>query len=72
MSNDFLQPQLLRLLTVNVSVTVEHKSATTDHADRNNCIIGWEGAKVIDRERNRNARWIEEAIWVRQAMEDTG
>ena len=36
---------------------IEHKSAITDHADRNNCIIDWgEGAKVIDRERNRNAR----------------
>ena len=26
------------------SATVEHKSAITDHADRNNCIIDWEGA----------------------------
>ena len=32
-----------------VSAAVEHKSAITDHADRNNCIIDWEGAKVFDR-----------------------
>ena len=44
-----------------VSTAIEHKSAITDHANRNNCIIDWEGAKEIDRERNRNARWIKEA-----------
>ena len=47
-----------------VSTVIEHKSAITDHADRNNCIIDWKGAKVIDRECNRNARWIKEAIWI--------
>ena len=31
-----------------VSTVIEHKSAITDHADRNNCIIDWEGAKVFD------------------------
>ena len=31
------------------SVIVEHKSAITDQADRNNC-IDWEGTNVIDRE----------------------
>ena len=46
-----------------VSTVIDHKSAITDHADRINCIIDWEGAKVIDRECNRNARWIKEAIW---------
>ena len=49
-----------------VSTVIEHKSAITDHADRNNSIIDWEGAEVIDRECNRNARWIKEAIWIRK------
>ena len=40
------------------SVTVENKSAITVHADWNSCTTDWEGAKVIDRESNRNARWI--------------
>ena len=42
------------------------KSAITDHADRNNCILDWEGVTVIDRECNRNTRWIKEAIWIRK------
>ena len=50
-----------RVLTV-----IEHKSAITDHADRNNCLIDWERAKVIDRACNRNARWIKEATWIRK------
>ena len=49
-----------------VSTVIEHKSAITDHAERNNCIRDWEGAKVIGREWNRNARWIREAIWIRK------
>ena len=43
---------------------VEHKSAITD---RNNYILDWEGTTVIDTERNINARWIKEAIWIRKA-----
>ena len=52
-----------------VSTVIEHKSAITDHADRNNCIIDWEGATVIDREHNRNARWIKETIWIRKTTQ---
>ena len=48
------------------SSNVEHKSAITDHADRRNCVIDWEGAKVVDKETNRCARWIKEAIWIRK------
>ena len=48
---------------------IEHKSAITDHANRNNCIIDWEGTKVIDRECNRNAIWIKETIWVRKTTQ---
>ena len=75
------------------SAVVEHKSAITDQADRNNYIIDWEGAKVkinldkspsrgavryikynmlfsmINRENNRNARWIiKEDIWIMPCM----
>ena len=48
------------------STNVEHKSAITDHADRRNWVIDWEGAKVVDKETNRCARWIKEAIWIRK------
>ena len=41
-----------------MSTAIEHKSVITDHADRNSCIIDWEGAEVIDRELTRNARLI--------------
>ena len=44
---------------------VEHKSAITNHADRRNCVIDWEGAKEVGKETNRCARWIKEAIWIR-------
>ena len=52
------------------STNVEHKSAITDHADRHNCVIEREGAKVVDKETNRCARWIKESIWIRK-MEPT-
>ncbi|KAI8514215.1 hypothetical protein Bbelb_085390 [Branchiostoma belcheri] len=45
----------------------EKKSAVTDHIARNNCVIDWEGAKVIDREDNRRTRWIKEAVWIRKS-----
>ena len=48
------------------STNVEHKSTITDHADRHNCVIDWEGAKVVDKETNRCARWIKEVIWIRK------
>ena len=31
-----------------------------------NCVIDWEGAKVVDKEMNRCAPWIKEAIWIRK------
>ena len=49
-----------------VLTATEHKSAITDHADRSNCSVDWEGAKVIDRECKRNAKWIKEAIWIQK------
>ena len=46
------------------STTVEHKTAITGYADKHNCVIDWEGAKLVDKERNWCARWIKEAIWI--------
>ena len=48
------------------STNVEHKSTITDHADRYNCVIDCEGARVVDKETNICARWIKEAFWVRK------
>ena len=48
------------------STKVKHKLAITDHADRHNCVIDWEGAKVVDKETNRCVRWIKEAIRIRK------
>ena len=45
---------------------VSDSRAITNHADRNRCIIDWDGAKVIDRESNRNARWPKETMWIRE------
>ena len=49
---------------------VKDKSVITDHADRHNCVIDWEGAKVVDKETNTYARWIKEAIGITK-MEPT-
>ena len=48
------------------STNVEHKSAITDHADIHKGVTDWEGAKVVDKETNRCARWIKEAIRIRK------
>ena len=50
----------------NFYTNVEHKSAIINHADRHNCVIDWEGATVVDKETNRCAHWIKEAIWIRK------
>ena len=48
------------------SVEEMHKSATTDHVAQHNHVIDWEGAKVIDKDSNKQTRWIREAIWIRK------
>ena len=40
--------------------------ALTDHAMTENHIIDWEGAKIIDKERNRRTRQLNEAVWIRK------
>ena len=48
------------------SESQNNNSAITDHAARANHIIGWEDAKILEREAQRKARWIRESIWIRR------
>jgi len=41
--------------------SVTHKSAVTDHAVEENHVIDFDKAKVVDREAQRQTRWIKEA-----------
>jgi len=38
--------------------SITHKSAITDHAVEENHVIDWDKAKVVDREAQRQTRWI--------------
>ena len=42
-----------------------NKSAITDHVARENHIIDWDNARILDKEQDRKTRWIKEAIWIR-------
>ena len=42
--------------------SVTHKSANTDHAVEENHVIDWHKAEVVDREAQRQTRWIKEAL----------
>ena len=46
--------------------SVTHKSAITDHAVEENHVIDWDKAKMVDREAQRQTRWIREALWIRK------
>ena len=48
------------------SEQVLHKSAVTDHYVRENHLIDWENTKILDRENDRRARQVREAIWIRR------
>ena len=37
-------------------------------AVEDNHVINWEKAKVVDREAQRQTRWIKEALWVRKTQ----
>ena len=47
------------------SLTEMNKSAITDHVNKHNHEIDWEGAKVIDRENEHRTRTIKESIHIR-------
>jgi len=53
------------------STTEWKKSAITEHVCRDNHVIDWGGAKVIDREEDRSRRWIRESIWIRRRKGNT-
>ena len=46
--------------------SVTHKSAITDHAVEENHVIDWDKAKVVNREAQRQTRWLKEALWIRK------
>jgi len=46
--------------------SVTHKSDITDHAVEENHVIDSDKAKVVDREAQRQTRWIKKALWIRK------
>lgn len=48
------------------SLSEYHKSAVTDHTLQMNHVIDWKETKVVDREQDRQTRWIKEAIAIRK------
>ena len=48
------------------SVEEVHKSAVTDHIAEQNHVIDWEGAKIVEKDSNKQTRWIRDAIWIRK------
>ena len=40
------------------SVEEVHKSAVTDHIAEHNHVIDWEGAKIVEKDSNKQTRWI--------------
>jgi len=48
------------------SLSEQNKSALTDHASRDNQMINWSQATILDRESDRGTRWIKEAVLIRK------
>ncbi|KAI8482805.1 hypothetical protein Bbelb_394670 [Branchiostoma belcheri] len=65
--NRHIPPWLFLTPSSELLTGVLQLAAVTDHVARNNCVINWEGARVIDREDNRRIRWIKEAVWIRKS-----
>ena len=38
----------------------------TDHIAQENHTINWTGAKILDKDNDKQKRWIREAIWIRR------
>ena len=43
-----------------------NKSAITDHVAKENHVINWPGAKILEREGHRKTRQVRESIWIRK------
>jgi len=69
-SISYLCSLILRLNFLPVSrarkSSVTHKSAITDHDLEVNHVIDWYKSKLVDREAQRQTRWIKEALWIRK------
>ena len=48
------------------SLSEQNKSALTDHASHHNHVINWSAATILDRESDKNTRWIKEAVRIRK------
>ena len=49
-----------------IDLAVETKSAITDHVAKENHVIDWSGAKILDRESHRRTRQLKESIRIRK------
>ena len=55
-----------------VKATQENlKSAISDHCKRENHLMNWDAARVIQTESNRYHRWIKEAVEIRKRAPNT-
>ena len=52
------------------ALQVYHKLAVTDHCARENHLIDWSEARIIDRESERRARQVREEVWIRRKTEE--
>jgi len=43
-----------------------NKSAITDHVAKENHVIDWSGAEILEREGHRKTRQVKESIWIRK------
>jgi len=43
-----------------------NKSAITDHVAKENHVINWSGAIILEREGHRKTRQVKESIWIRK------
>ena len=59
-----------------IGETGRKKSAITDHAVEENHVIDWDKATVLDKNAQRQTRWITEALWISKTQtcmnRDTG
>ena len=43
-----------------------NKSAITDYVAKENHVINWSGAKILEREVHRKTRQVKESVWIRK------
>jgi len=48
------------------SLSEQNKSALTDHASHDNHVINWLASTILDRESDKNTRWIKQAVHIRK------